>query len=261
MSLGQVTYCLSKARYETQMIWEQPYETNLDRLRRYAAFACGSQGLGDGVLSEALEDVLDEVSSARSTNLVLLFEILDATLRKTPPGAESLFEGLGRWQKLSPLERRVILLCLLEEFDFREVARITCLGRGDVKAIFGRARMLYADRFPARIGLVGGSEADRAAIEAAAQTCGYRLLWTAEPDGDATLDGLPPASLVLVAHDGTDPEQGLSLCRGYDGPVVLAHKGAENVRLNARHWTLPPAGLKDATLLNSVLIRALLFSD
>ena len=71
MSLGQVTYCLSKARYETQMIWEQPYETNLDRLRRYAAFACGSQGLGDGVLSEALEDVLDEVSSARSANLVL----------------------------------------------------------------------------------------------------------------------------------------------------------------------------------------------
>ncbi len=124
------------------MDWLRAYETNLDRLCRYAAFSCGSEGLGESVVSEALEDVLTKVSSAETDNLIALFQKLDATLRKSPPVADSLFAELGRWHELSPLQRRVILLCVVERFSAREAAQITGLSRGEVKAILAQARLI-----------------------------------------------------------------------------------------------------------------------
>ncbi|HAE29063.1 sigma factor-like helix-turn-helix DNA-binding protein, partial [Hyphomonas adhaerens] len=164
------------------MILAQAYETNLDRLRRYAAFSCGSEGLGDGVVSEALEDVLTTVSSAENANLIALFQKLDATLRNTPHGEGSMFAELGRWRQLTPRERRVIMLYILEGFSSRDVVRITGMGRGEVKAIIARARMIYADRFPVRIGLIGGDAELRETIEAALMPVGHRLLWAVTPD-------------------------------------------------------------------------------
>ena len=243
------------------MIWVHAYETNLDRLRRYAAFSCGSEGLGDGVVSEALMDTLARVSSAENANLVTLFQKLDATLRNAPPGADSLFADLGRWKMLSPLERRVSILCILEGFRTRDVARITGLPRSEVKGLLGRARMIYADRFPARVGLVGGDDRVREAVEAALRSVGYSLLWRGARGEGTDPATLPPVSLVVVAHDGADVQQGIALCGGYEGPVILAHEGAAEDRLNSRHWTLPPEGLEDATLFCSTLVRALLFSD
>lgn len=246
------------------MILAQAYETNLDRLRRYAAFSCGSEGLGDGVVSEALEDVLTTVSSAENANLIALFQKLDATLRNTPHGEGSMFAELGRWQQLTPLERRVIMLYMLEGFSSRDVVRITGMGRGEVKAIIARARMIYADRFPVRIGLIGGDAGLRETVEAALMPVGHRLLWAAAPEEAADPSTLAPASLIVIAHEGDAPEKGrqnaLDLCGGHACPVILAFDRATEDRLNSRCWTMPLDGLADATLFNSILIRALLFS-
>lgn len=242
------------------MMWAQACETNLDRLRRYAAFSCGCEGLGDGVVSEALTEELNRVSSAETANLVALFQKLDATLRNTPDGEDSMFDELGRWQQLSPLERRVIVLCVVERFGSLDASHITGLPRGDVKGILARGRMVYADRFPARIGLIGGDADMRETIEAELQPFGHSLLWAVPADGTVDPAALAPASLVVIAHEGDDPQAALDLCSGHDGPVILAFDGATEDRLDSRQWTMPLDGLTDAALFNSTLIRALLFS-
>jgi hypothetical protein len=56
-------------------------------------------------------------------------------------------------------------------------------------------------------------------------------------------------------------QQGLALCGGDEGPVILAYDGASEDRLSMRHRTLPPEALPHQTLFSSMLIRALLFSD
>jgi len=242
------------------MDWKRAYETNLDRLCRYAAFSCGSEGMGDGIVSEALSEVLAEVSSAEAENLIALFQKLDATLRHAQPSSDTLFAELGRWQELSPLQRRVILLCVVEGFNSHEAAQITGLSRGEVKAILAQARLVYADRFPARLGLIGGDDRVYGAIEKSLDSVGYSLRWRIAADGTPDPATLPPASLVVVAHEGASLQQALALCGGYDGPLILAHDGAREDRLSMRHWTLPQDALLDQTLFSSMLIRALLFS-
>lgn len=242
------------------MTWVRAYETNLDRLCRYAAFSCGSEGLGDGVVSEALSDVLVDMSSAETANLIALFQKLDATLERVPPGADSLFAELGRWQVLSPLERRVILLCVVEGFSARDAAQITGLDRGQVKGILARAQLIYADRFPARLGLIGGDNRVRRVIEQALRSVGHSLRWTLPADSGTDPATLPPASLVVVAQAGATRQQALDMCGGYEGPVILTYDGAAEDRLSMKHWTLSNDALSDQTLFSSMLIRALLFS-
>ena len=243
------------------MILAQAYETNLDRLRRYAAFSCGSQGLGDGVVNDALMDLLGEVSSAEAENRIALFQKLEASLRDALPCEAGLFAQLGRWRMLSAMERRVLLLQVIEGFSIEEVARITGLTHSDVTCSLGRARMIYADRFPARVGLIGGDASTCEAIENAIGPLGYRLHWAVAPDdaGDGT--PLPPVSAVVIAHDVADVQAALTRCEGHTGPLLLAQQGVEEDRPSTQCWTLPKEGLGDAMLFNSTLIRALLFSD
>ena len=244
------------------MIWAQAYETNLDCLRRYAAFSCGSQGLGDDVVHDALMDVLGTVSSAKTTNRIALFQKLEASLRDMPGGEAAVFEDLGRWRLLSPRERRVIILCVLEKFSVPDIVRITGLTQGEVKGILGRGRMMYADRFPARVGLIGGGEAIRQSVADALSPLSHRLLWSVDrEEARSELAHLPPASMIVIVQEGSNVSDVEELCSGYMGPVILARDGAIEDRLSARLWTLPLHGLTDATLFTSMLVRALLFSD
>lgn len=204
--------------------------------------------------------MLATVSSAETDNRIALFQTLDATLRKLPPAADCLFAKLGRWHELSPLQRRVILLCIVERFRAREAAQITGLSQSEVKAILAQARLIYADRFPARLGLIGGGDRVRGAIETALLSDGHSLRWAIEADGKRDPAALAPASLVVIVQEGASLQQALELCGGYTGPVILAHDGAAEDRLNMRHWTLSQKALSDPALFSSMLIRALLFS-
>ncbi|KJS25605.1 MAG: hypothetical protein VR75_10480 [Hyphomonadaceae bacterium BRH_c29] len=244
------------------MLWEHAVETNLDRLRRYAAYSCGSHGKGDNALSEALEDVLAIVSSAENANLLTLFSRLDQVLRHQSEEEATLFAGLGRWQFLKPLERRIGLLTELEGFSCLEAATITGISYSEAKALQHRARMKYADRFPTRLGLIGADESMRSKLDSMFQTVGYKLLWSARYGLDAPgLGALPPTSAIVVVAGPGGIEDALRACGNYKGPVVVAHAHAQAERISSQHWTLPLEDLTDPVFFCGTLMRALLFSD
>ena len=155
----------------------------------------------------------------------------------------------------------MIILCVLESFSVPDIMRITGLTHGEVKGILGRGRMMYADRFPARVGLIGGSEAIRQSVADALRPLSHRLLWAVDRVDEIHEQILPPASMIVVVQEGSNVSEAEALCSGYTGPVILARDGAIEDRLSARLWTLPLHGLTDTTLFTSTLVRALLSSD
>jgi hypothetical protein len=244
------------------MLWEHAVETNLDRLRRYAAYSCGSHGKGDDALSEALEDVLAIVSSAESANLLTLFSRLDQVLRDQSQDEAPLFSGLGRWQFLTPLERRIGLLTELEGFSCLEAATITGIAYTEAKALRMRALMKYADRFPTRVGLIGADDETRYRVEAICGAARAELLWSVGYGLDvAELDDLPPPSAMVVVGKPGPIEDLVQACGHYKGPVIIARAGARAERISSQHWTLPIQDLTDPAFFHGTLIRALLFSN
>ena len=92
------------------MLWVDTAHTNVERVRRYAGLACGSVGLGDAIVEEALTPVVNELPFAGPENRLELFRRADAVLRRQPQGHSDIFAEFGRWQFLSPLERRLVLV-------------------------------------------------------------------------------------------------------------------------------------------------------
>ena len=262
------------------MFWVDTVETNIDRLRRYAAFTCGSFHTGDNVVQGALEELLNAVSSAEPENLPALYKRLDEALRQQPQGHADAFAALGRWQFLSPLERRLLLLIALEGFDHRQAAYITGLSCEETKRQLRRARMKYADRFPARVGLLGAGEAIRDRVAALLEASGHRLVWAfgkdSVPPAGAPLE--TPSAVLMVS--GPDcpvlPVEGglaklLDQCPGrcglngarpeFDGPVIVATGMPAAERFGSQLWNIPLTDLSDAVRLRERLVQALLFSD
>ena len=279
MSPKRGTYGRRVPDYMAPMFWADAVETNIDRLRRYAAFSCGDVHTGDNVVYEALQDVLKDVSSAEPANMVTLFEHLDLNLRQHPQGHADRFADFGRWQFLKPLERRIVLLMVLEGFSCQQAAQVTGISFPEAKSLLGRAKMKYADRFPARIGLVGADGDTKETVAKALDSYGYRLVWSLGKDTPAVRDQLEAPSAVLVIGqpdcatmpDGTDRNalsgrygsygvRGASL-EDFGGPVIVANGTPRADRISSQVWNMPLADLSDAGRLRGTLVRALLFSS
>lgn len=260
------------------MFWADAIETNIDRLRRYAAFTCGSFCVGDKLVCEALDDLLQEVSSAEDANLPTLFRRLDEALRNEPPVHADMFSEFGRWQFLGPLERRLALLIALEGFSREQAAFIMGISLPEVNSLLGRVRMKYADRFPVRVGIVGGDAGLQGRVEAALDAYGDQLLWTVVKNTPPACEPLEPPSAVIVI-DGTGglPEAAtgqvidiaervigpgirIGLRGDFAGPVILASDTCTPVRVSNRLWNIPVDALSDMTRFREALVRALLFS-
>lgn len=258
------------------MFWADAIETDLDRLRRYAAFACGSQGAGDNLVCEALEDFFQDVSSSMPTDLVRVFRRLDEALRAEPQGHADTFAQFGRWQFLQPLERRLVLLITIEHFSVEEAASIVGVATAEAKALLGRVRMKYADRFPARMGLAGAADADRDRVSIMLSQHGHRLLWSIGRDMPVRAADLEPPSAVIVAEadDLLASAHNIDIRRvarkygihrigdgrdDFEGPVILVGGEAPS-RINSQVWTMPASGLSDPQVFNRTLAPALLFS-
>lgn len=258
------------------MFWADAIETDLDRLRRYAAFACGSQGAGDNLVCEALEEFFQDVSSTMPTDLVHVFRRLDEALREEPQGHADTFAEFGRWQFLKPLERRLVLLITIEHFSIEEAACIVGVCTAEAKALLGRVRMKYADRFPARIGLAGAGDDSRDRVAVMLSQQGHRLLWSIGRDVPAGAAELEPPSAVIVdqAGDLLASAHNIDFRRvarkygihrigdgrdDFDGPVILVG-GETPSRINSQVWSMPASGLADPQVFNRTLVPALLFS-
>lgn len=256
------------------MIWADAVETNLDRLRRYAAFACGSAGIGDNVVSEALQEVLQRVSSAEPANRLALFRRLDEALRIQCQGHADTFADFGRWQFLKPLERRIVLLIALEGFSWREAADIVGVSQSEAKSLLGRARMKYADRFPARVGLIGADETLGNEVARTLTAYGHELLWSV-PDGAPVVSYRrnQPNIIIVVDRDGdllADPTALPAVWKAFadQGGIVIVATGATGAtgaekmrRISSQLWSMPVADLSNPPHFRSTLVRILLFSS
>lgn len=269
---------MSALTYIAPMFWADALETNIDRLRRYAAFACGSYRTGDNVVFGRLDSVLMEIPSAEPSNLPILFRRLDEVLRDEPPGHADAFADFGRWQFLSPIERRILLLIAMEGFSFQQASAITGISYPEAKAHLGRARMKYADRFPARIGLVGADAGTRDQLAAVVNQYGFQLLWSLDETTGPIRQALePPSAIIVVGRDHTPildrahadiiadifAGYGMSrqMSRDLAGPVILASGSCLVERINGQLWQMPIADLRAADRFRQMLVRVLLFSS
>lgn len=260
------------------MFWVDTVETNIDRLRRYAALACGCTRTGDEAVRETFEPILNDVVFADPHNLVDLFRRLDETLRRQPPVHADTFTEFGRWQFMSTDERRFALLYALEGFSRREAAHITGTTLSDLCQMLKRVRMKYADRFPARIGIAGGTEAQRATLADQQAPFGVHLAWGIGTDVQEAPGKLAAPALILALGGPdevalkhvADPVQwavhragprGRDVLDGdFAGPVLVAGPYAMPKRLTMHLWTIPEAGLANPVGLRDMLVKALLFS-
>jgi hypothetical protein len=262
------------------MLWVDAIHTNVERVRRYASLACGSLHMGDDLVQEALTPVLTDLSFAGRENRVALFRRVDAVLRQQPDGHADMFADFGRWQFLSPSERRAVLLVVLEGFSLEQAAHITDSDPLETKAAMKRAHMKYADRFPLRIGVLGGHRSDREQVARLLETARkFSVMWSVGADcpaGDATLP-LPTAVLIVDEHApqtvagradawacvnrALARAGSARLDRAFSGPVVVAAPGLAAERLDSRLWTVPSDMLCHGRGLREMLVKALLFSD
>lgn len=261
------------------MFWADAIETNMDRLRWYAAFTCGSFRVGDEIVCNALEGLLSEVSSAEEANLPILFRRLDQALRNEPPCHPDAFADYGRWQFLRPLERRLVLLIVVERFSRDQAAFILGITLSEVNSLIGRAKMKYADRFPVRVGVVGGDEENRQRIAAALDECGDQILWSVEKGSPPAREPLePPSAVVVIGGVEPPPESGSTPLHRiaervigpgirfgrqgeFSGPVIVANDTCKPCRVSSRIWNIPMDDIGDTARFRVALVRALLFSS
>lgn len=259
------------------MFWTDAIDSKLDRLRRYAAFACGSQPRGDQLVCEALENLVMDADTGKVTDLQKMFTCLDKTLRDEPQGHADTFAEFGRWQFLGSLERRLVLLVVLEGFTCQEAADITGMSSFHVRDLLGRARLKYADRFPARVGLVGADDSIRDQIGAALDRFGYRLVWSLGQQPPPIGHRLESPSALVVAGGrkvgdapwklgAMDDVFGLSavsagLPDDFAGPVIVANETDCAGRISSQIWSIPAGVLADPKRFRRALVQALLFSN
>jgi hypothetical protein len=265
--------------YMAGMFWADALETNIDRLRRYAAFSCGSYRAGDNVVFGKLDTVLMEIPSAEPANLPLLFRRLDEALRSEPPGHADEFAEFGRWQFLGPIERRILLLIAIEGFSCQQAAAITGISYPEAKAHLGRARMKYADRFPARVGLIGADAETRDLVVSALDLSGFQLLWSIDEATETPQQAPePPSAIILVGGQAQPPildrapanaiadmfgRYGISRRMAHDfaGPIILANGTSPMERIDGKLWRMPLSDLRDPDRFRPTLVRTLLFSS
>lgn len=260
------------------MVWAHEVEQNLERLRRYAVLACGSPSRGDNVVENFLASLLTDGVPEGPACAEKLFQRLDTVLAGMEENPNGMVAGLGRWQLLEPLERRLVLLVTMEGFSCDAVGRITGLPEPQVRANMARAQMRYADRFPARIGLVGATGAIRESMGISLRKWGHTVLWSL-PEGRSTPDSSLDVPGLIIAVGGADDDAPIDVDpRGGDlgrpcldavqanlgsaflGPVIVARGKAKRGRLDNRVWHVPVADLSDTGLFRRAIANALLFT-
>jgi len=118
-------------------------------LRRHARLLTGSQDVGDECVRICLETIVADPRRLEGGDVkVLLFRVLHATLPRvesaagaaSPPATElrdRVERGLGA---VPPLERRALLLLVVERFSYTEIAQILGLDETEVGALIANAR-------------------------------------------------------------------------------------------------------------------------
>lgn len=122
---------------------------HVPHLRRHARLLSGSKDVGDEYVRIALELVVAEPERLRGDNQrILLFRAfhavwsaLNESARRTPGDAVTIMERLDQGlAALAPIERRVLLLAVVEEMSLEQVALVLDLDVATVRRHLAQAR-------------------------------------------------------------------------------------------------------------------------
>ncbi len=205
-------------------------------LRRHARLLAGSQEVGDEYVRICLELVLAEPERLRGGPFrVQLFKAFHAaweavaeTIRRRPsPESMDLEERLEQGLAgLAPLERRVLLLVVVEGFAYEEVAQILELDLEQVRELLGRARHDLRSRVSVSVLIIEDQSLIAMDLARIMEEMGHTVAGFATREKTAVQEAEQARpGLVLCDIRLLDDESGINaaqkILQRYDVPVVF----------------------------------------
>jgi len=205
-------------------------------LRRHARLLTGSQEVGDEYVRICLEMVVAEPQHLANGDLkVQLFRAFHAAWRvveraisdgsplESVDFGERVEQGLSA---LSPLERRVLLLAVVENFGHAEIARILDLDQSDIGELLAKARRDLHTRVSVSVLIIEDETLIAMELGRIMQDMGHTVVGFASREASAieqaeeTSPGLVLADIKLLDEDsGIAAAQ--RILQRFDVPVVF----------------------------------------
>jgi FixJ family two-component response regulator len=205
-------------------------------LRRHARLLTGSQEVGDEYVRICLEMVVAEPQHLANGDLkVQLFRAFHAAWRVVESAisddsplesvdfGERVEQGLSA---LSPLERRVLLLAVVENFGHAEIARILDLDESDIGELLAKARRDLHTRVSVSVLIIEDETLIAMELGRIMQDMGHTVVGFASREASAieqaeeTSPGLVLADIKLLDEDsGIAAAQ--RILQRFDVPVVF----------------------------------------
>ena len=205
-------------------------------LRRHARLLTGSQEVGDEYVRICLEMVVAEPQHLANGDLkVQLFRAFHAAWRvveraisdgsplESVDFGERVEQGLSA---LSPLERRVLLLAVVENFGHAEIARILDLDESDIGELLAKARRDLHTRVSVSVLIIEDETLIAMELGRIMQDMGHTVVGFASREASAieqaeeTSPGLVLADIKLLDEDsGIAAAQ--RILQRFDVPVVF----------------------------------------
>jgi CheY-like chemotaxis protein/DNA-directed RNA polymerase specialized sigma24 family protein len=218
-------------------------------LRRHARLLTGSQEVGDEYVRICLEMVVAEPHHLANGDLkVQLFRafhavwrVVTATINDSSPLecvdlSERLEQGLSA---LPPLERRVLLLAVVEKFTHPEIARILDLDEADVGELLARARRDLHEQVSVSVLIIEDETLIAMELSRIMQDMGHTVVGVASREATA-LEQAEQTSpgLVLCDIKLLDEDNGIAaaqrILQRFDVPVVFVTAFSEMLLTGGR---------------------------
>ena len=218
-------------------------------LRRHARLLTGSQDVGDEYVRICLEMVIAEPHHlARGDLKVQLFRafhavwrVVTTTLNETSPLervdlSERLEQGLAA---LPPLERRVLLLAVVEKFTHAQVAEILDLDEAAVGELLARARRDLNEQVSVSVLIIEDETLIAMELSRIMQEMGHTVVGVASREATALQQAEQTSpGLVLCDIKLLDEDNGISaaqrILQRFDVPVVFVTAFSEMLLTGGR---------------------------
>jgi RNA polymerase sigma factor (sigma-70 family) len=218
-------------------------------LRRHARLLTGSQEVGDEYVRICLEMVIAEPQHLANGDLkVQLFRafhavwrVVTTTINDSSPlervdFSDRLEQGITA---LPPLERRVLLLAVVEKFTYAEVARILDLDEGEVGELLARARQDLHQQVSVPVLIIEDETLIAMELGRIMQDMGHTVVGVASREASA-LEQAEKTSpgLVLCDIKLLDEDNGIAaaqrILQRFDVPVVFVTAFSEMLLTGGR---------------------------
>ena len=218
-------------------------------LRRHARLLTGSQEVGDECVRICLEMVVAEPHHLEGGDLkVRLFRAFHAAWRvvETTISEASPLEGLELSERveqglgvLSPLERRVLLLAVVEGFTYAEIAQILDLEQARIVELLGQARRDLHAQVSVPVLIIEDETVIAMEVSRIIEEMGHTVVGVAAREGAAVeLAEQHSPRLVLCDIKLLDDDTGIAaaqrILQRFDIPVVFVTAFAEMLLTGGR---------------------------